>query len=114
MNEFKIDGSQTTWLVYADWLEDQGIPAQHIRDLANYHIVNTWCFEYRVTGRVPTGWPEASCYNKPNHHGVGVDGACFGVGPPIPFGEGAGYPFNANLANVGWDGHTASLGGIYV
>jgi uncharacterized protein (TIGR02996 family) len=29
---FEIDGSETTWLVYADYLEDQGIDASHIRE----------------------------------------------------------------------------------
>ena len=29
---FKLDGSEITWLVYADWLEDQGINSQHIRE----------------------------------------------------------------------------------
>ena len=31
MNKFHLDGSEISWLVYADWLEDQGINAQHIR-----------------------------------------------------------------------------------
>ena len=43
---FHLDGSQTTWLVYADWLEDQGIPASHIRDMAQSENVNHWFFEY--------------------------------------------------------------------
>jgi hypothetical protein len=40
---FELDGSETSWLVYADWLEDQGINASHIREAL---IVNTYCYEY--------------------------------------------------------------------
>jgi hypothetical protein len=36
---FELDGSETSWLVYADWLEDQGLNAAHIRESA---VVNDW------------------------------------------------------------------------
>lgn len=45
---FKLDGSQTSWLVYADWLEDQGIPASYIRELAKEEITQTWIYEVKV------------------------------------------------------------------
>jgi hypothetical protein len=36
---FDLNGSQTAWLIYADWLEDQDVPADHIREMANEQIV---------------------------------------------------------------------------
>lgn len=42
---FKLDGSQTSWLVYADWLEDQEKPANHIRDLATEIKISDWVYE---------------------------------------------------------------------
>jgi hypothetical protein len=33
---------ETDWLVYADWLEDQGLDAAHIRTPG---FVNNWCYE---------------------------------------------------------------------
>jgi hypothetical protein len=41
--DFLLDGSETSWLVYADYLEDQGLDAKHIREPG---IVNTWHFAY--------------------------------------------------------------------
>lgn len=46
MAQFHLNGSQISWMVYADWLEDQGIPANHIRELAINPITNQFCFEY--------------------------------------------------------------------
>ena len=45
---FKLDGSEVSWLVYADWLEDQDLPAQHIRDyFKNIPVINAPnCLEY--------------------------------------------------------------------
>jgi hypothetical protein len=37
---------ETSWLVYADWLEDQGLDARHIRMPGE---TNTWHMEYRDT-----------------------------------------------------------------
>ena len=42
----RLDGSQTSWLIYADWLEDQGIPANHIRDMAIDFFSSGWFYEY--------------------------------------------------------------------
>jgi hypothetical protein len=39
---FDLDGSETSWLVYADWLEDQGIEAAHIRTPG---FVCQWCYD---------------------------------------------------------------------
>jgi hypothetical protein len=39
---FELDGSETSWLVYADWLEDQGIDAAHIRESVD---INHFCHE---------------------------------------------------------------------
>ena len=41
---FTLDGSENSWLVYADWLEDQDIDARHIREPL---FVNNWRYEYR-------------------------------------------------------------------
>lgn len=43
---FHLNGSQTSWLVYADWLEDQGIPASHIREMAKEEITNNFIYEH--------------------------------------------------------------------
>ena len=42
---FKLDGSEISWLVYADWLEDQNKP-NFIRSLLSEYQLNNWCFEY--------------------------------------------------------------------
>lgn len=41
---FKLDGSETSWLVYADWLEDRGIDATCIRSFEDN--VNQWHHEF--------------------------------------------------------------------
>jgi hypothetical protein len=41
--DFMVDGSETSWLVYADWLEDQGLDARHIREPL---FVNEWFLAY--------------------------------------------------------------------
>jgi hypothetical protein len=41
---FTVNGSETDWLVYADYLEDQGIDASHIRELEPQ--TNDWYFEH--------------------------------------------------------------------
>jgi hypothetical protein len=46
---FTIDGSETSWLVYADWLEDQGLDATHIREPVE---VNWWYYHTPVGNRV--------------------------------------------------------------
>jgi hypothetical protein len=38
-----LDGSETSWLVYADWLEDHDLDAAHIREPL---FVNGWFFEF--------------------------------------------------------------------
>ena len=43
---FKLDGSEISWLVYADWLEDKGISANHIREFTNNPTTNQFHFEY--------------------------------------------------------------------
>jgi uncharacterized protein (TIGR02996 family) len=40
---FDLDGSETSWLVYADWLEDQGLDASNIREPGE---VNDWYFQH--------------------------------------------------------------------
>ena len=42
MMYFKLNGSDTDWLVYADYLEDQGIDATHIREGVEKLQVNDW------------------------------------------------------------------------
>lgn len=49
---FYLNGSDTNWLVYADYLEDQGIDATHIREGVAEQIINTWCFSYHNFGFV--------------------------------------------------------------
>ena len=44
---FIIDNSQISWLVYADWLEDQGIDASHIRNFET-DLTNQWIYEEDV------------------------------------------------------------------
>lgn len=47
---FKLDGSQTSWLVYADWLEDQGIDSSQLRYcIANEPVTNTFHWEFPLT-----------------------------------------------------------------
>ena len=41
---FHLDGSEISWLVYADWLEDQGLQANHIRENINFSV-NNWIYE---------------------------------------------------------------------
>ena len=44
---FKLDNSEISWLIYADWLEDQGIDASHIREeLSNDKVIRAWHWEY--------------------------------------------------------------------
>jgi hypothetical protein len=45
---FELNGSETSWLVYADWLEDQNIDASNIRNFV--HPINEWCYEIRFAG----------------------------------------------------------------
>ena len=45
---FKLDNSEVSWLVYADWLEDQGSNGQDIRDLIyDYKIYSELSFDLR-------------------------------------------------------------------
>ena len=39
---FKLDGSETGWLIYADWLEDQDINAKHIRETLSQLPTRYW------------------------------------------------------------------------
>ena len=41
---FHLDNSEVSWLVYTDWLEDQGRDSQHIRDILN-ETPRHWCYE---------------------------------------------------------------------
>lgn len=52
---FKLDGSQTAWLIYADWLEDQNLPANFIREAACEIETNWWYREYLSGGGVGGG-----------------------------------------------------------
>jgi hypothetical protein len=47
MSTFTVNGSDTDWLVYADYLEDQDIDAAHIREGVAETQSNQWIFEYR-------------------------------------------------------------------
>ena len=38
---FKLDGSEISWLIYCDWLEDQDIDAKHIRALLEENETNS-------------------------------------------------------------------------
>jgi hypothetical protein len=40
---FDLDGSETSWLVYADYLEDQDIDASHIRESIANPCIDQWC-----------------------------------------------------------------------
>ena len=115
---FKLDGSEVSWLIYADWLEDQGLKSQYIRDRLNEIQINDWCFEYRNTGRVPNGWPEAASYVRPNHRGVGTDGGTQGVGTPriyTPDPISQEDIFNQVMSGVGWGcTYTTTGDGFYV
>jgi hypothetical protein len=44
---FHLDGSETSWLVYADWLEDHDYDATHIRSPGP---VNEWVQPYFIKG----------------------------------------------------------------
>jgi uncharacterized protein (TIGR02996 family) len=43
---FELNGSDTDWLVYADYLEDQGIDAAHIREGVADPQPNQWHHEH--------------------------------------------------------------------
>jgi hypothetical protein len=98
--DFTIDGSETSWLVYADWLEDHDLNAAHIREPL---FVNDFCYEFkahnnevgsnvdghvgpRLNGTVGTEAANCRhCYVGANNEGY------FGVGVgfyPIEFTEG--------------------------
>ena len=70
-NECKLDGSQTTWLIYADWLEDQDIDGSAIREHVLNDKSNQWFTEthYWTVGSpvhfgLSVGTPEnIICYN---------------------------------------------------
>jgi uncharacterized protein (TIGR02996 family) len=49
---FHIDGSETSWLVYADWLEDQGFDARHIREP---QFVHYWSYDFDPTNNESVG-----------------------------------------------------------
>jgi hypothetical protein len=53
---FDLDGSETSWLIYADWLEDQGLDAEHIR---MPWMFNDYCYECVVV----TNGSFLCCYN---------------------------------------------------
>ena len=42
---FHLDGSEISWLVYADWLEDHDIDSSHIRKFEQENC--SWHYEYR-------------------------------------------------------------------
>jgi uncharacterized protein (TIGR02996 family) len=44
---FELNGSDTSWLVYADYLEDQDIDAAHIREGVADPQTNQWIVLYR-------------------------------------------------------------------
>jgi hypothetical protein len=45
---FELDGSETSWLVYADWLEDHDYDAISIREYVP--TVNSWTYEFYRLG----------------------------------------------------------------
>jgi hypothetical protein len=47
--DFTLNGSDTDWLVYADYLEDQGIDSAHIREGVVDPQTNQFCKEYKFT-----------------------------------------------------------------
>jgi hypothetical protein len=49
---FRLDGSETSWLVYADWLEDQDLDARHIREPL---FVNSWTYEANYNNGISAG-----------------------------------------------------------
>lgn len=105
---FKLDGSQTTWLVYADWLEDQGIPAAHIREAANeipyLYENNYWDYSFRGNkmpgwGRIGGGWIGLfNCVGarQTSHAGTHAEYYDKGVGDA--------FNYSAKVGSRCWDG----------
>ncbi len=82
---FSVNGSDTDWLVYADYLEDQGIDASHIRE-GIVHQQPNWTYE-----------------------GIGEDG----VGSRNPT-VGSGYVGGRDLVGGGFRNDVGSLGTLSV
>ena len=67
MNEFRVDGSWVSWLVYADYLDDNELDGSIIRELVEDLQTNQWYWESRY--RINNGG-----------FGVGSDYGVVGVG----------------------------------
>ena len=105
---FHLDGSETSWLIYCDWLEDQGINAQYIRwQLEDLKIVKPDIHEEPFNRSVVGPNDDYGCYpdsnfNPPRLLGAGVAlvwgfdmtvGSCHlhdAVGDAHHFSEGVG------------------------
>lgn len=97
MNEFQLNGSDTSWLVFADYLEDNGIDATHIREGVAELQKNEWVCECCYHG-VGVGFKDYS--------GVGVIGAVGGG-----FINSIGWP-NVTIKDVGcYDQRNNGVGG---
>ncbi len=74
--DFLLNGSDTDWLVYADYLEDQGIDATHIREGVIESYQDHWYFESCNVESYMVGCV-SSDHPYDNYHEVGGRG----VGP---------------------------------
>ncbi len=63
---FELNGSETDWLVYAEYLEDQGIDAIHIREGVVNPQTNQWMSESGTAGKVGMGFifKNVGCYTS--------------------------------------------------
>ena len=101
-----MDGSDSSWLVGSDWLEergDSGRAAEVRRQIHTPHVAS-WCYESRGMGAVGVGVGAG---------GVGVGGGAGGVGGVSADGGGAGVGVGggAGAVGVGVGGGGGAVGG---
>jgi hypothetical protein len=101
---FHLDNSEFSWLVYADWLEDQDIDATHIRSLVVEPTTNDWCYEYytlinrRNNGRIGGGT------DNEDHNFSRVGSNELDVGYGGDYSRVGGNNISTDCAGVGSDG----------
>ena len=101
MNKFHLDGSEISWLVYADWLEDQDKDSCGIREFSKEPIIYNWVADSLPTDYFNLVGGRQPDWLKRNLENFALVGTTYitsifiagnNVGVPS---EDVGFPFNA-------------------
>lgn len=109
MSKFHLDGSEVSWLVYADWLEDQDKDGQLVRDMINWEYLHPDCM---LDGSPIFGQlvgEKISTLEYPYCHAGSYYGHVVGMSLYMQIGVGGAMPFGSD--EVGSSFKTGSLVG---